>query len=228
MDFVETHLSQRGSLYRSVESRVVTERDVTVRSVTDALAWLVERTGPEDTGVVFLAGHGVNDPSGRYHFLPHDFDRSRPRDTAVPGSVFADALSRVRGRAFMYLDTCYAGSMSDALGDVSTDTSRFANTLSAPENSVTVFASSTGRQKSYERVDWGNGAFTKVLLEGLRGGAKLPASDVVTSRSLGPFVTDGVAKLTEGKQTPVAVIPETLPDRVLSALRAFLSDSRAQ
>jgi hypothetical protein len=46
-----------------------------------------------------------------------------------------------------------------------------ANDLSSAENGVVVFASSTGMQLSLERADWGNGAFTKALLEGLEGEA---------------------------------------------------------
>lgn len=35
------------------------------------------------------------------------------------------------------------------------------------ENGAVVFTSSTGRQYSLENEDWGNGAFTKALVEGL-------------------------------------------------------------
>ena len=46
---------------------------------------------------------------------------------------------------------------------------RMANSLAAPENGVIVFASSSGRQESLEKDEWGNGAFTKALVEGIDG-----------------------------------------------------------
>jgi WD40 repeat protein len=220
-DFVAAMQRQRTSLYREVVPKVLVDADASREGVLAGLAWLREQVKADDVGMVFLAGHGVNDRAGRYHFLPADFDVRRLEQTAVRGDAFAETLASLRGRAMMFMDTCYAGSVADALANASRDTARFANGLTAPENAVIVFASSTGRQESFELDAWGNGAFTKVAVEGLTGGAKLTAFDVVTMRSLSPFLTDGVSKLTDGKQTPVAVIPDVMPDRILSALRAL-------
>jgi len=220
-DFVAQMRRQRGALYQSVEGRLLTDREATRTRVLESLAWLSERVGPDDIGVLFLAGHGVNDPSGRYHFLPHDFALARPHGTSVTDTEIVEALARLRGRALLFMDTCHAGGVADRLSTASRETARFANGLSAPENAVTVFASSTGRQVSLELAAWGNGAFTKILVEGLQGGARLGRDEIVTARSLTPFLADGVTRLTEGKQTPVAVIPDVLPDRILAALRAL-------
>ncbi len=220
-DFVAAMQRQRTTLYREVVPKLLVDADASREGVLAGLAWLREQVKADDVGMVFLAGHGVNDRAGRYHFLPADFDVRRLEHTAVRGEAFADTLAALRGRAMIFLDTCFAGSVADALANTSRDTARFANGLSAPENAVIVFASSTGRQESFELDAWGNGAFTKVAVEGLTGGARLTAFDVVTMRSLSPYLTDGVSKLTEGKQTPVAVIPDVMPDRILSALRAL-------
>jgi hypothetical protein len=40
------------------------------------------------------------------------------------------------------------------------------NELSSTENGITTYASSTGREVSQEDDSWGNGAFTKALVEG--------------------------------------------------------------
>jgi WD40 repeat protein len=221
-DFVEAMARQRGALYRDVVARVLVDAEATREGVVRGLAWLRETVTNEDVGIVFLAGHGVNDRAGHYHFLPVDFDRKRIDTTTVTGTTIVQALAAVRGRAVMFMDTCFAGTVTDTLSNVSRETAGLANRLSAPENSVSVFASSTGRQESFELGAWGNGAFTKIAVEGLTGGAKLTAFDVVTMRSLSPFLADGVSRLTEGKQTPVAVIPDVMPDRILSALKSML------
>jgi len=219
VDFVEVMKRQRGPLYQAVEAKVLLDAQATRPAIEAAMRWLEEQVQAGDMGVVFMAGHGINDLDGTYHFVPYEFDFARPAATAVPGRVFSDALARLRGRPLLFLDTCFAGAVTQVLGGRTVQTARFANALSAPENSVIVFASSTGKQESFERREWGNGAFTKVLLQGLEGEARLPSTPAVTTRSLSPFVHDGVSRLTKGLQSPVAIIPDSVPERILSVPR---------
>jgi uncharacterized caspase-like protein len=79
-----------------------------------------------------------------------------------------------------------------------------------------VFASSTGRQNSEESDAWGNGAFTKALVEGLGGKADLARRGHVTFKALDYFVSEEVRRLTSGRQTPVTIIPIGIPDFVLA------------
>lgn len=216
VDFVEAMKRQSGHLYQTVEARVLLDAKATRPAIETAMRWLEDHVKAGDLGVVFLAGHGINDLDGSYHFVPYEFDFARAAATAVPGRVFSDALARLRGRPLLFLDTCYAGAVIQVMGGREVQTARFANALSAPENSVMVFASSTGKQESFERSDWGNGAFTKVLVQGLDGGARLPSTPAVTTRSLSPFVHDGVSRLTKGLQSPVAIIPDSVPERILA------------
>ncbi len=215
-DFVGVMQAQKGALYEDVQVRMLTEERARRPAIEEAMRWLEAEVKDRDVGVVFLAGHGVNDPNGRYHFLPWDYDALRPAESAIPGTVFAAPLARIKGRALLILDTCFAANAASVLPGGSTETAGFTNAVAAPENSVTVFASSTGRQFSYELPAWGNGAFTKYLTQGLNGGARLVGAPLVTTRSLSPFVQEGVARLTEGRQTPVAVIPEGVPERILA------------
>lgn len=220
MDFVDVLKRQLGPVYADVQVRLLLDEQATRPAMEAAMRWLEERVGPQDIGALFMAGHGINDLGGSYHFVPYEFELARPAATAVPGRVFSGPLSRLRGRPLLFLDTCFAGAVTQVLGG-GTQTARFANVLSAPENSVIVFASSTGKQESLERRAWGNGAFTKVLVQGLKGGARLPSVAVVTTRSLSPFVQQGVLKLTGGLQSPVAIIPDTVSERILAVpLRA--------
>jgi uncharacterized caspase-like protein len=83
-----------------------------------------------------------------------------------------------------------------------------------------VFASSTGRQVSVERDDWGNGAFTKAIVEGIGlGRADLLGKGVVTTSSLDTFVESRVQELTEGKQSPVMERPPEQPDFAIAQVR---------
>ncbi|HNL22994.1 MAG TPA: hypothetical protein PKK51_13335, partial [Rhodocyclaceae bacterium] len=86
------------------------------------------------------------------------------------------------------------------------------NEIASAENNIIVFASSSGDQESLENADWGNGAFTKALIEGLRGGADFKRRGRVTYKQLDAYVADRVAELTEGLQTPVTPVLFTVPD----------------
>jgi len=77
---------------------------------------------------------------------------------------------------------------------------------------VIVFSASHGRQESRESMEWGNGAFTRALVAGLRGRADYRREGLVTHKGLDYFVADEVKKLTKGLQTPVTTVPIGLAD----------------
>ncbi len=92
------------------------------------------------------------------------------------------------------------------------------NDLSSSENGVVVFASSTGQEESEEKAEWGNGAFTKALIEGLRGKADFTRAGRVTYAALNLFVSEEVGRITEGRQRPVFISPRGIPDFALARL----------
>ena len=90
--------------------------------------------------------------------------------------------------------------------------------LRASENGVVVFASSTGQEESLEKESWGNGAFTKALLEGLSGRADFMRAGRITYAALNLFVSEEVSRLTDGRQRPVFISPRGVPDFALARL----------
>ena len=79
-----------------------------------------------------------------------------------------------------------------------------------------VFSSSDGRQEALEKEGWGNGAFTKELIAGLKGDADFRQEGVVTHKGLDYFVSHRVKQLTSGLQTPVTTVPIGIADYVLT------------
>jgi len=77
---------------------------------------------------------------------------------------------------------------------------------------VVVFAASTGNQYSIENQDWGNGAFTKALVEGFYGKADYPGAGRITVTMLDLYLSERVKELTKGQQTPTTVKPQSIPD----------------
>lgn len=203
--------------YTSVETRVLTNEDATHDAILDALEELNRKTGRDDTTVIFLAGHGVND--GGYFFLPWDADLRSRYKTLVPGTFLQDALLRLQGRVVLFLDTCRAGSLESpgGAGDLRrrVDATDFLNRLIYSAAGVVVFSAANGQQLSMESEEWRHGAFTKILLEGLDGAADLTRDGRVNPSELDTYLKDGVEKLTGGAQSPVFNKSSSVLDFVL-------------
>jgi hypothetical protein len=216
-DFAAALMAQKGGLYRDVELRVLTDAQATTAELKRALTWLERAVTSRDVGVVFLAGHGQQDAKNRYYYLTADSVPGEIEDTALDGVTLKERTRSVAGKVFVFLDTCYAGKamVSGARGAV--DINRFVNELSSTENGVVTYASSTGREVSQEDARWGNGAFTRALMEGLgRIGGKARADvtgrGVITTAALDLWLSERVKELTGGAQHPVMIRPPNVPD----------------
>lgn len=217
-DFANALRQQEGKQYRKVHVRVLANRDATRANIVREFEWLRQSVGTTDVAMLFMAGHGLNDALGQYYFLPADGQHERLAATALPQGTIVSTLSKVRGKTLLFLDTCFAGASLGALSKVGRQTEKMMNDLSSSENGVVVFASSTGQEESEEKAEWGNGAFTKVLIEGLGGKADFTRMGQVTFAALNLFLSDGVAKLTQGRQRPVFISPRGIPDFALVRL----------
>jgi hypothetical protein len=223
-DFAAAFQRQDGRYYKRVEARVLTDADATRAAVHDGLRWLQRATSPDDIGMLFLAGHGVNDAADVYHFLPADVDVERLGASAVSETELRQTLATMKGRTIFFVDTCYSGKSVGKL--TSRELTRMANGLASAELGVIVFSGSAPRQESLEDPAWGNGAFTKALIEGLAGEADFRREGVVTHKGLDYFVAHEVRTLTEGRQTPVTAVPNGVPDFPLAAVAATTASTR--
>jgi len=171
-------------------------------------------TTATDVGILYIAGHGMNDVDDVYYFLPHDADAKDLAGTSVSEDDLRDALVAMGGRSIFFIDTCYSGRAVGAL--TTPDVTRLSNRFSSPEYGVIVFSASYRGQESVESRIWSNGAFTKALVEGLSGQADYRHEGQVTYKGLDYFVSDQVRKLTSGLQTPVTTVPVGLADFALA------------
>lgn len=223
--FAAALANQKGGLYSDVQVRTIADGDATAKAIREGLDWLTKQVTSRDVGLVYLAGHGLLDERNRFYFLAADSEREALRATAVPREDIADALDSVPGKALLFLDACHAGAMAGASGRRDTvDINAVVNDFAHSESGVVVFAASTGRQVSQENDSWGNGAFTKALIEGLgRPGVKARAdfshTGAITTSELDAYITERVKSLTHGAQSPVMIRPATVPDFPLAVAR---------
>jgi uncharacterized caspase-like protein len=82
------------------------------------------------------------------------------------------------------------------------------NELSSAENGAIVFTSSTAKQSSLESSTWNNGAFTKALVEGIKGSADKSQRGYISVKSLDAYISERVKELTKGQQAPVTLYPK--------------------
>jgi WD40 repeat protein len=217
-DFAAAMQRQDGKQFRRVIVKTLTDAQATRAAVLRELEWLKNSVSATDTAMLFMAGHGVNDPTGQYFYIPWDGQHERLMTTAVPQEAIVGTLAQIKGRTLVFIDTCFAGNALGALYTAPKKTERLINDLSASENGVVVFASSTGHEESLERDSWGNGAFTKALLEGLSGRADFMRAGRITYAALNLYVSEEVTRLTEGKQRPVFISPRGVPDFAVARL----------
>jgi WD40 repeat protein len=210
-DFAAVLQRQHGNLYREVEVKLLTDTIATKGNILDGLEWLERQTTSKDVAAVFLAGHGVNDRNGDYYFLPVDAVTERLKRTGVAFTDLKNTVTALPGKVLFFIDTCHAGNIMGQRRGLR-DTTRVVNELASAENGVVVFAASTGNQYSREDQAWGNGAFTKALVEGLYGKADYPSGGRITVTMLDLYLSERVKELTKGQQTPTTVKPQSIPD----------------
>jgi len=217
-DLADTLRKQQGVFYESVDETVLLNHDATEQAIEVALTKLRKKSLPEDNVVVFMAGHGYTDASQNFYFLPTGVDLSPDmlEATAIDGDVIRKGLSRIPGKVTLFMDACHAG--AGIQGNTSlVDMNGLSNGMSDGAN-VVMFASSTGREVSYESSEWGNGAFTKALISIFSDPTAYGSDGKLSISEIDEQLTERVEALTDNKQTPVMTKPGAVKRFFLAAL----------
>ncbi|MFT5152604.1 MAG: hypothetical protein ACI841_002603 [Planctomycetota bacterium] len=216
--------SQAGKLFRKVDTHLV--EDATRQQVLEGLEWLEAQSTARDLAVVFFAGHGVTDNRDRYFFLSADSNPEKLRSSGVLYTEIIQTIEALPGKSVAFIDTCHAGNVTGgakrrAAANAASMT-RVINELASAENGSVVFAAATGNQFGLEKETWGNGAFTKAVVEALTGKVSEATNDAMLSailarptmtvNLLNAYVAERVKELTGGAQTPTMQRPATVPD----------------
>ena len=199
--FRDLAIATTGRLHSAVKSLLLVkggEQAPTAAAVLGALGDL-QQAGPDDTVMIFMAGHGVNDGAD-YLFLPSDAKYANGKwvaDTVVSWRRLQDVLDHTRGQRILLVDTCHAGNaFNPRLIKDSADAS------------IALMAATDGETLAQERPDIGHGVFTEAVLEGMRGKADTTGDRRIRVKELSAFVARAVKMLTQGKQQPTSFVPE--------------------
>lgn len=214
IELSERLAKEKGGLYRDVLVKTLTNGEATRANILKALSFL-EKSGPDDLVILFMAGHGklagygTKKLTGDFYFLPHDADYQEPRSTGVKGSEFAEILGNLPGKVILLTDACHSAAVaSGQLRRDAADQTELAKEFADAAVGALVFTSSQGQEYSMESADWQHGAFTKALLDGLSGAADYTHDGVVHLSELNLYVRRRVPDLTDGHQHPITITPQ--------------------
>jgi tetratricopeptide (TPR) repeat protein len=192
---VDTLREKAGPLHTEVKSKLLIsggDTPPTKANIEDALT-LFNEAQAEDTVILFLAGHGVNEGAD-YLFMPEDAQRMesgkwRP-SSVVRWHVLQNALQQAHGNRIMFVDTCHAlGAFSPRL------------VKDAFDANIVVFSATDHQSLAQEHKELGHGVFSYALSQGLKGAAKTKKGEV-SLLQLCQFVSDEVKRLTNDEQEP--------------------------
>jgi WD40 repeat protein len=170
-------------------------KEPTAENIVGDISKFFASAEPQDTVILFLAGHGVN-IDGRYHFLPTNArtkaDQSLNKDTLVPWHVLQNAVQSARGTRLMFLDTCHSGNAYNASLEKDAGDAR-----------IIVYSATKANSLSFEVKALGHGAFTQALISGLSGEADYNKDQTIEVFELNLYAANEVKRLTRNSQSTV-------------------------
>ncbi|MBF0181383.1 MAG: caspase family protein [Magnetococcales bacterium] len=185
---------------RSMVDEIYDER-ATRNEIRDRLG-VLKNTAPQDTVVVYLAGHGES-VDDAWYFIPNEVDMGdvdRLNQVALSSGQLRQAISEMGARyILLLLDACKSGAAIDQFAKL--DNNRTLAVLSR-STGIHVAAATTGEQYASELGQLGHGLFTFALLEGLKGKADLaPADERISVKELLDYLRVKVPALTKQYHT---------------------------
>ena len=203
-DFANVLRSKKGHPFTDVEVKLLCDQEATRGDIFEAMEWMGQEARPNDLCMFFFAGHGYRDERDRFFFMPYGGNTKRTYE-CFSATDFKDAAEKINCKFVVFADACYSAGLLE--GNRSAAAEHFVEQLRRSKNGMVFYASSSGDTKSKEDPTWGNGAFTKALVEAFNGAARKEGDLGLSTRSLDAYLYDAVRRTTDFKQTPVFMNP---------------------
>lgn len=161
-------------VFRKVEVMEVTADDMTTANNIKAAFIRLGRMNIKDGDlvVIFISSHGKINSSGDFILIPSDYNSELEELYSV--NFKEDILKKLRmvdGNKLVFIDACHSGSALSAGSRSMFDaaSSKIMNDLIQASSGLEIIASCGDNEYSYEDKRWGNGAFTKSIMEAFSG-----------------------------------------------------------
>lgn len=198
--------SHNKNAFSEYEPKVLTDEKALHDDILTAFQECEDNCQPQDTVVVFLAGHGdVYGPKGNFYFLPHDFDPARYSATGLEWRTLMDKLGDFKARRkLLIFDACKSGGAIKNKRNVLHD--------DVPEG-LAVFASCDAREISIEVPSERHGAFTAAILHAIEKRRQYDRSPANGFLNIAEFAKGIDSELDElRKKTKIEQKPQYYPD----------------
>lgn len=201
---IDAFRAQEGVFYDKVEVLRLVDREVTTAAIHEARERFLLRAGPQDTIVVFAAGHGVATEFGEYWFLTSTATQRNPYSGIDHGSLNRLVTwPKLRARRkLLLIDTCFSG-IPDVRG-IAVGALEPGVLDEGPREGIYILAATCDDQ--FAREQQGHGYFTAAVLQALGGDAdRTPygnGNGFIEIDELRNLVTEEVRKRSGGRQQP--------------------------
>jgi WD40 repeat protein len=201
-----------GGGYDSDHMQVLLNKDATLANVRNALINFLNQAIDMDLVIIYFAGHGAPEPArpSNMYLLTYDSDPNSLGTSAFPMWDIQTVLARYINakRVVVFTDACHSGGISAnfatrGLGVTEQNlVNQYLADLSKTKEGIVVFTASAAGEVSQEFPEFGHGAFTYYLLEGIEGKADYNNDYTVTINELMQYVEEQVKRKTRGSQNP--------------------------
>ena len=188
--------------YLQSNIQLMLDHQATAAGIRQAMAWLAQSVGRDDTAIIFFSGHGGRIERGKQatnYLLPFDCDPAKLKDTAISGEEFTNLLRNIQAQRLLVLfDCCHAGGIGEPKA-LDIGAALFKSGLQdklyqqlAQGTGRVIIASSRPDELSWAVPWFNNSLFTHFLLEGLRGQAHTRGDGLIRVFDLFDYVSQKV------------------------------------
>ena len=215
-DFANLYETQAGFSGQGLFEKVVVKKITGTAAKANAIVKSLEdlnikgKTGyinPRDIVMVYISSHGTIYRDELY-LQGDDYETGKVRSTAVRYKDVVDILSEIPCKKLVFLDACHSGAAAKAdLNRILFEVKKLNNTTAG----FTTIVSSSKDESSYEHSAWQNGAFTEVLIKGLKNGyADNNGDDIITTNELFAYLKRNVPNIVSQKITGKTQTPQMI------------------
>jgi len=207
----ELILAQEGKAYEKVQSVLLTDdTEIPTSSKIKQALQLFSQVQENDTVILFIAGHGVNE-DGEYYFLAKNAKMQQngwQKSSVLKWQIFQNILENTPGRRIFLVDTCHAAKAINP---------RLVK--DAADAKIVVISATDKNSVAQELPELKHGVFTYALLKGLKGEADYSQDKRLKIKELDSYLSNKIEELTNKTQIPVLHAPGGFKDFVFAWLK---------
>lgn len=166
------------------------------------LSTILKKTLQDDFFLMYFAGHGKLDKSGKLCLATSDTEVENLRITSLPLDNVIGMIEETRCKTTVFIiDSCYSGAAKESYrGGAPVPNESFADFASGPGKIIISASQTFGGAR--ESKDLGHGVFTHYLVKGLEGEADDGEDPYISIDKLYKYISEKVKAKTSNLQEP--------------------------